>query len=83
MFTVDVIVSKHLFIWLHKCLHNQVISPVVAYFGNFYWKVCSLVTTLLIMHAHKMCETGILLNEHAQYKRGLGCPRNGTRKTFQ
>ena len=23
------------------------------------------------------------LNEHAQYKRGLGCPQNGTHKTFQ
>ena len=24
-----------------------------------------------------------LLNEHAQYKKGLGCPQNGTHKTFQ
>ena len=24
-----------------------------------------------------------ILNEHAQYKRGLGYPQNGTRKTFQ
>ena len=23
------------------------------------------------------------LNEHVQYKRGLGCPQNGTHKTFQ
>ena len=26
---------------------------------------------------------GIYLNEHAQYKRGLGCPQNDTHKTFQ
>ena len=25
----------------------------------------------------------ISLNEHEQYKRGLGCPQNGTHKTFQ